>query len=118
MRTDGPAAILSRARGGSVLFDEVTDLNPDAQGRIVRMLDTLGPDAPRIMATSQKDLMGRMEAGAQRWKRLAYVAITRASERLHWVVRNRLAKPSGALEIADLTPEAVPLELTEGAPEP
>ena len=27
------------------------------------------------------------------WKRLAYVAITRAEKRLHWVVRNRLALP-------------------------
>ncbi|MEM9975754.1 MAG: ATPase, partial [Pseudomonadota bacterium] len=36
------------------------------------------------------------------WKRLAYVAITRAQTRLHWVVRNRLARPHAALGTEDL----------------
>jgi len=61
--TDGPGTILSRAQSGSVLFDEVGDLDEIAQTRIVRMLDTLGDGAPRIMATSQKDLMQKMEGG-------------------------------------------------------
>ncbi|MEO1640354.1 MAG: response regulator [Pseudomonadota bacterium] len=60
---DGPSTVLSRAKGGSILFDEVSDLSEVAQGRIVRMLDTLGDNAPRIMATSQSDLMARMEEG-------------------------------------------------------
>jgi two-component system nitrogen regulation response regulator GlnG len=60
---DGPAAVLARARGGSILFDEVGDLGEAAQGKIVRMLDALGDSAPRVMATSQRDLMERMEAG-------------------------------------------------------
>jgi two-component system nitrogen regulation response regulator GlnG len=60
---DGPSAVLSRAKGGTILFDEVSDLSDDAQGRIVRMLDALGDNAPRIMATSQTDLMARMEEG-------------------------------------------------------
>ncbi|MDA9980087.1 sigma-54 dependent transcriptional regulator [Yoonia sp.] len=60
---DGPSTILSRAKGGSILFDEVSDLSEPAQGRIVRMLDSLGDNAPRIMATSQSDLMARMEDG-------------------------------------------------------
>jgi len=46
--------------------------------------------------------MGRVEAGQPLWKRLAYVAITRAQEQLIWVVRNRLAKPSGPLVVDDL----------------
>lgn len=46
--------------------------------------------------------MGRVEAGQPLWKRLAYVAITRAQERLIWVVRNRLAKPSEPLRVDDL----------------
>lgn len=58
---DGPATILSRARGGSILLDEVGDLDFETQGRIVRMLDQLSDTAPRIMATSQGDLMARME---------------------------------------------------------
>ncbi|MEO1676841.1 MAG: response regulator [Pseudomonadota bacterium] len=60
---DGPARILSRARSGSILFDEVGDLDTETQGRIVRMLDSLPEQAPRIMATSQNDLMSRMEGG-------------------------------------------------------
>ena len=60
---DGPSTVLSRAKGGSILFDEVSDLSEPAQARIVRMLDTLGDNAPRIMATSQSDLMARMEDG-------------------------------------------------------
>ncbi|WP_341366095.1 response regulator [Yoonia sp. BS5-3] len=60
---DGPSTVLSRAKGGSILFDEVSDLSDQAQARIVRMLDSLGDNAPRIMATSQTDLMARMEDG-------------------------------------------------------
>lgn len=60
---DGPATLLSRARGGSIVFDEVADYDADTQGRVVRMLDMLGDKAPRVMATSQTDLSARMEAG-------------------------------------------------------
>ena len=63
---DGPSTLISKARGGSILFDEVSDLDLDTQARIVRMLDNLGDAAPRVMATSQTDLMNRMEAGAFR----------------------------------------------------
>jgi two-component system nitrogen regulation response regulator GlnG len=60
---DGPATLLSRARNGSILFDEVGDLGDEAQARIVRMLDSFTDNAPRVMATSQADLSRRMEAG-------------------------------------------------------
>ena len=60
---DGPSMVLARARGGSILFDEVSDLSEEAQAKIVRMLDALGDAAPRVMATSQRDLMEKMEAG-------------------------------------------------------
>ncbi|SPJ22834.1 response regulator [Palleronia abyssalis] len=60
---DGPSAILGKARGGTVLFDEVGDLDADTQVRITRMLDTLGDDAPRVMATSQADLARKMDEG-------------------------------------------------------
>ncbi|NCO88035.1 MAG: response regulator [Rhodobacterales bacterium] len=63
---DGPSMVVSRARGGTILLDEVGDLGEDAQARIVRMLDTLGENAPRIMSTSQSDLMARIEAGGFR----------------------------------------------------
>ena len=46
------------------------------------------------------------------WKRLAYVAITRAEKQLKWVVRNRLALPVNVLGVDDLrqAPAALALE--------
>ncbi len=64
--------------------------------------------APDLYAASRA---GRIEAGQPLWKRLAYVAITRASNRLYWVTRNRLARPSGPLVVDDLRPATVPLAL-------
>ncbi len=60
---EGPATVLARARNGSILFDEIGDLDDESQARIVRMLDSLTDNAPRIMATSQADLARRMEDG-------------------------------------------------------
>jgi len=65
--------------------------------------------APDIYAASQA---GRIEAGLPLWKRLAYVAITRAQERLHWVTRYALARPKEMLTTDDLTVRA-PLTLGE-----
>lgn len=75
---EGPAALISRARNGTLMFDEVGDLGEEAQARVVRMLDSFTTDAPRIMATSQADLARRMEAGAFRqdlYYRLAGVTL-------------------------------------------
>lgn len=55
--------------------------------------------------------MNRTEAGIPLWKRLAYVAITRAEKRLHWVVRNRLARPQTPLTINDLPKGGAALSL-------
>jgi two-component system nitrogen regulation response regulator GlnG len=60
---DGPATLLAKARGGSLVFDEVADYDDEAQGRIVRMLDVLGDASPRVMTTSQADLSTRLEQG-------------------------------------------------------
>ena len=70
--------------------------------------DTVQVFAPDIYAAAQ---MGRVEAGQPLWKRLAYVAITRAENQLRWVVRNRLGRPSGPLAVDDLRVASVPLEL-------
>ena len=63
---DGPSTLLARAKGGSLIFDEVGDYDEDAQARVVRMLDQLGDTAPRIMATTQIDLSSRLDGGAFR----------------------------------------------------
>ncbi|MEO0401081.1 MAG: AAA family ATPase [Pseudomonadota bacterium] len=76
--------------------------------------DTVQVFAPDLYGAAR---MGRSEAGQPLWKRLAYVAITRAQDRLIWVVRNRLSKPTNPLTIDDLraTPAAA---LTLDASEP
>ena len=63
--------------------------------------------APDIFVAAR---MGRVEAGQPLWKRLAYVAITRAAQELRWVVANRLARPTQPLSVEDLKAPAA-LEL-------
>ncbi|NIZ09437.1 ATP-dependent RecD-like DNA helicase [Pseudooceanicola sp. HF7] len=67
--------------------------------------------APDIYAAFRA---GRNEAGQPLWKRLAYVAITRAEQRLLWVTRAMLKKPDDALGVEDLRAQrvAAPLELS------
>ncbi|WP_116085909.1 ATP-dependent RecD-like DNA helicase [Tropicimonas sp. IMCC34011] len=78
-----------------------------AQGSQWRDVQVFSPD---LYAAAR---MGRSEAGQPLWKRLAYVAITRAEERLFWVTRYRLARPSGPLTADDLVAaEPAPLTLT------
>ena len=64
--------------------------------------------APDLWAASRA---GRIEAGLPLWKRLAYVAITRAETRLHWVKRYALARPEGPLSTDDLRTGPAPLTL-------
>ena len=63
---EGISTLLARAKGGSLVLDEVPDFDDDAQARLVRMLDVMGEHSPRIMATSQVDLALRLEAGSFR----------------------------------------------------
>ena len=70
--------------------------------------------APDIYAASRA---GRTEAGIALWKRLAYVAITRAEQRLLLVTRYMLAKPDSALGVGDFkTVETPILKLGAQAP--
>lgn len=61
--------------------------------------------APDLYAAART---GRAEAGITLWKRLAYVAITRAEKRLYWVTRYMLSRPTTPLTTSDLgkTPPA------------
>ncbi|MEI6098043.1 MAG: AAA family ATPase [Alphaproteobacteria bacterium] len=88
--------IPSAARMGAAFLHGAAVTIHKAQGSQWEDVQVFAPD---LYAAAQA---GRSEAGMPLWKRLAYVAITRAEKRLHWVVRNRLALPKRALTIADL----------------
>ena len=65
--------------------------------------------APDILAAAR---MGRIEAGQPLWKRLAYVAITRAEREVRWVTRAMLGRPAGGLGTDDLPAAPSSLALT------
>ena len=85
------------ARMGAVFLHGAACTIHKAQGSQWERVQVFAPD----LWTAAR--MGRTEDGQPLWKRLAYVAITRASEELRWVVRNRLALPEAPLSTADLT---------------
>ena len=75
---DGPSQVLARVRGGTLVLDEVSDLPPEAQGRVVRMMDAPGDHAPRFMATSRVAPTAALEHGNLRedlYYRLSGVSI-------------------------------------------
>jgi exodeoxyribonuclease-5 len=84
------------ARMGATFLHGAAVTIHKAQGSQWDTVQVFGPD----IYTAAR--MGRVEAGQPLWKRLAYVAITRAETQLRWVVRNRLAKPSRPLRVDDL----------------
>ncbi len=93
---EGEPFIPFAARMGATFLHGAAVTIHKAQGS---QWDTVQVFAPDIYAAAR---MGRSEAGQPLWKRLAYVAITRAQERLIWVVRNRLSKPMYPLRVDDL----------------
>ncbi len=97
--------IPSAARMGAAFLHGAAVTVHKAQGSQWEEVQVFAPD---LYAAAQS---GRSEAGVPLWKRLAYVAITRAEKRLYWVVRNRLARPRAVLSIADLRGKAAPLAL-------
>ncbi len=97
------------ARMGAVFLHGAAVTIHKAQGSQWPVVQVFAPD---LWAAAGA---GRMEAGVPLWRRLAYVAITRAEHRLVWVTRNRLALPSAPLGVADLAKAPAALELGEGA---
>ncbi|MDF1718421.1 MAG: sigma-54 dependent transcriptional regulator [Antarcticimicrobium sp.] len=63
---EGPARVLARVKGGTLLIDEIGDLDEEVQARIVRMMDAPGDHVPRFMATSQGNATKEMEEGRLR----------------------------------------------------
>ncbi len=60
---EGPARLLARVKGGTLLIEEIADLPEELQARLVRMMDAPGDYSPRFLATSQSDLNAEMEGG-------------------------------------------------------
>ncbi len=98
--------IASAARMGATFLHGAAVTIHKAQGSQWPEVQVFAPD---IYAAYRS---GRSEAGIPVWKRLAYVAITRAETRLHWVTRYMLARPTEPLGIADLKTPVPPLEMT------
>jgi exodeoxyribonuclease-5 len=93
------------ARMGAAFLHGAAVTIHKSQGSQWPDVQVFGPD---ISAAAWSN---RNEAGIPLWKRLTYVAITRAQERLYWITRPRLARPSGPLGIDDLEAPTATLTL-------
>ena len=80
----------------------------DPQGAGVAVADGAGL---RARTSGRRRSRGGARRACALWKRLAYVAITRAEERLDWVTRYALARPGAPLGVGDLPAAAPKLEL-------
>jgi two-component system nitrogen regulation response regulator GlnG len=60
------SSLIARARGGSLVIDGLADLDAAAQARLVRLLDTLPEDGPRIIAIADGTMNSALDSGAFR----------------------------------------------------
>lgn len=63
---EAPAAILDKVRSGTLVIEGIEDATHDVQGRLVRMLEDLRQDMPRILTTSKSSLAQRVADGTFR----------------------------------------------------
>ena len=113
---EGPSKILARAKGGTILFEQVSDIKEEYQGRIVRMIDNQLDHSPHFIATMNEDANQAVEKGLIRrdlYYRLggATIQVPTLRERIDDVILLSdffLAKSEhdGAL-VRNLSPEAV-----------
>ncbi|MEM7743726.1 MAG: AAA family ATPase [Pseudomonadota bacterium] len=83
--------IISAARHGAVFLHGAAVTIHKAQGSQWPEVQVFAPD---LFAAARS---GATEAGLALWKRLAYVAITRAEQRLIWVTRYMMSRPGEPL---------------------
>ncbi len=112
---EGPARVMARVRGGTLLIDEIGDISAEVQARIARMMDTETENQPRFIATSQKDLGA--ESAENNMRRDLYYRLSGAT--LHVpALRDRVEDipllASHFLEKAD-SGSGAPHALSEGA---
>ncbi len=87
--------VISAARSGALFLHGSACTIHKAQGSQWPDVQVFAPDL------SAAAWSGNEEAGIQLWKRLAYVAITRAEQRLDWVTRPMISKPEEPLGEAE-----------------
>ncbi|MEM6421794.1 MAG: AAA family ATPase, partial [Pseudomonadota bacterium] len=88
---EGEPLMPAAARMGALFLHGAAVTIHKAQGSQWPRVQVFAPD---LMAAA---FAGQSEAGTALWKRLAYVAITRAEEELIWVMRAALARPTAPL---------------------
>ncbi|MDE2911651.1 MAG: AAA family ATPase [Paracoccaceae bacterium] len=86
----------SSARMGGVFLHGAACTIHKSQGSQWDTVQIYGPD---LLAASKS---GMIEADVPLWKRLAYVAVTRAERQLIWVHRSSLALPTSPLDTSDV----------------
>ncbi len=101
---DEPTIVTAASMGAVFLHGAAVTIHK-AQGSQWPEVQVFAPD---LYAAARS---GRTEAGVPVWKRLAYVAVTRAENRLIWVTRSALARPTAPLGVDDLARETAPLRL-------
>jgi len=60
---DGPSKILAKARGGSIIIEEISDFSLESQARLVHMIDKPHEYSPRFVATMQGSMTEAVENG-------------------------------------------------------
>ncbi|MGF1554228.1 MAG: AAA family ATPase [Paracoccaceae bacterium] len=90
-RPEAEASMPFAARMGALFLHGAAVTIHKAQGSQWPAVQVFAPD---LFAAARS---GQVEAGMALWKRLAYVAITRAEERLLWVRRAALSRPARPL---------------------
>ena len=60
---DGPAKVLAKVRGGSLIIEEISDFSLESQARLVQMIDNPGEYSPRFIATMQGSMIESVETG-------------------------------------------------------
>ncbi|HUF86752.1 MAG TPA: AAA family ATPase [Thermohalobaculum sp.] len=96
----GEPWLVSAARAGAVFLHGAACTVHKAQGSQWPRVQVFAPD---LYAAARS---GQEEAGLPLWKRLAYVAITRAEDELVWVTRYVMARPARPLGSAGALPAA------------
>ena len=88
--------ILSAASLGVLFVHGAATTIHKAQGSQWSSVQVFAPD---IEASAK---FGLIESGIPLWKRLAYVAITRAKNKLVWVTNYRIGNPQSSIDTSDI----------------